>query len=88
MEMISAALVDFYNSTSFAIFDWRSGVMILVALLFMYLAIKKGFEPLLLVPISFGMLLANIPGANVMIEPQLGFDAEGHTIVTEIGGLR
>ena len=87
MEMISAALVDFYNSTSFAIFDWRSGVMILVSLLFMYLAIKKGFEPLLLLPISFGMLLANIPGANVMIEPQLGFDAEGHTIVTEIGGL-
>lgn len=86
-EILSAALVDFYNSTSFAMMDWRSLVMIGVSLLFMYLAIKKGFEPLLLLPISFGMLLANIPGANVMIEPQLTFDAEGHTVVKEIGGL-
>ena len=87
MEIISAALVDFYKSTSFAIFDWRSGVMILVALLFMYLAIKKGFEPLLLVPISFGMLLVNIPGSGVMADPILAFDEEGHTVVKEIGGM-
>ena len=40
--------------------DWRNYVMILVAVVFLYLAIKKGYEPLLLVPIAFGMLLANI----------------------------
>ncbi len=44
--------------------------MILVSFLFMYLAIKKGFEPLLLLPIAFGMLLTNIPGAN-MYHPEL-----------------
>ncbi len=44
---------------------WKNGVMILVACFFMYLAIKKGFEPLLLLPIAFGMLLANLPGAGI-----------------------
>ncbi|MBQ3200015.1 MAG: sodium ion-translocating decarboxylase subunit beta [Firmicutes bacterium] len=61
--------------------------MMVVSLVFMYLAVAKGFEPLLLLPISFGMLLTNIPAANVFIEPVLGFDAEGHTVVKEIGGL-
>ena len=46
----------FFNGT----LDWRSYVMILVAFVFLYLAIKKGYEPLLLVPIAFGMLLVNI----------------------------
>ena len=40
--------------------DWRSYVMILVAFVFLFLAIKKGYEPLLLIPIAFGMLLVNI----------------------------
>ena len=44
---------------------WKNGVMILIACFFMYLAIKKGFEPLLLLPIAFGMLLANLPGAGI-----------------------
>lgn len=46
----------FFNGTM----DWRSYTMILVAFIFLYLAIKKGYEPLLLVPIAFGMLLVNI----------------------------
>ena len=46
--------------------------MILISFLLLYLAIAKGFEPLLLVPIAFGMLLANIPGAGLMAEPQNG----------------
>ena len=46
----------FFNGTM----DWRSYVMILVAFVFLYLAIKKGYEPLLLVPIAMGMLLVNI----------------------------
>ena len=44
---------------------WKNIVMILVSFLFMYLAIAKGFEPLLLIPISFGMLLTNLPGADL-----------------------
>ena len=42
--------------------------MLLVAFVFLYLGIKKGFEPLLMVPIAFGMLLANIPEANLAVQ--------------------
>ena len=44
----------------FATLTWKHYVMILIACVFMYLAIVKGFEPLLLVPISFGMFLVNM----------------------------
>jgi len=46
--------------TGFATLTWKHYIMILVACFFMYLAIVKGFEPLLLVPISFGMFLVNM----------------------------
>ncbi len=49
-----------------AALDWKTCVMLLIAGLLFYLAIKKQFEPLLLIPIAFGMLLANLPGANIM----------------------
>lgn len=45
--------------------DWRSLLMIAISFVFMYLAIKKQYEPLLLLPISFGMFLANLPLANL-----------------------
>ena len=45
---------------------WQNYVMILISFILMYLAIVKKFEPLLLMPIAFGMLLANLPGANLM----------------------
>ena len=48
---------------------WKYAVMILVAVVFLYLAIVKKFEPLLLVPIAFGILLANMPGAGLMDDP-------------------
>ena len=48
---------------------WKYGVMILVAFVFLFLAIAKKFEPLLLVPIAFGILLANMPGAGMMDDP-------------------
>ena len=48
--------------------DWRNIVMIAIACLLLYLAIVKQFEPLLLLPIAFGMLLSNIPGANMFHE--------------------
>ena len=48
--------------------DWRNFVMLGVACLLLYLAIVKQFEPLLLLPIAFGMLLTNFPGANMFHE--------------------
>ena len=45
--------------------DWKSIVMILISFVLMFLAIGKGFEPLLLLPIAFGMLLTNLPGAGM-----------------------
>ena len=57
--MVLDTLQNLLNQTGFATLEWGNYVMILVALVFMYLAIAKGFEPLLLVPISFGMLLSN-----------------------------
>ena len=48
--------------------DWSNPVMILVGLLLLYLGIKKGFEPLLLVPIGFGAILVNIPLTGLMGE--------------------
>ena len=53
-------LTNLANQTGFASLDWKNYVMILIAFVFMYLAIGKGFEPLLLVPISFGMFLVNM----------------------------
>ena len=49
--------------------NWKSGVMILISFLLLYLAIVKQFEPLLLMPIAFGMLLTNLPLAGIMDEP-------------------
>ena len=48
--------------------NWKCIVMILIACVLLYLAIGKGFEPLLLIPIAFGMLLTNLPGAEMFHE--------------------
>ncbi|MBQ4499769.1 MAG: sodium ion-translocating decarboxylase subunit beta [Alistipes sp.] len=45
--------------------DWRCGIMLLISFVLLYLAIVKKFEPLLLLPIAFGMLLTNLPGADM-----------------------
>ncbi|MEX0654126.1 MAG: sodium ion-translocating decarboxylase subunit beta, partial [Phycisphaeraceae bacterium] len=57
LDFIRGYLAD----SAFGQFHWSSGVMILIGLTFIALAIRKGFEPLLLVPIGFGILLGNIP---------------------------
>jgi len=54
------------QSTGFAKGEWRQYAMIAVACVLLYLAIVKQFEPLLLLPIAFGMLLANLPAAGMM----------------------
>lgn len=59
------AIVTFLKTTGFYLADWTQLVMIGIACVLLYLAIAKQFEPLLLVPIAFGMLLSNLPGANM-----------------------
>ncbi|MDE7298971.1 MAG: sodium ion-translocating decarboxylase subunit beta [Lachnospiraceae bacterium] len=60
MSYVAETLENLANQTAFASLSWGNVLMIFVALFFLYLAIKKGYEPLLLVPISFGMLLVNM----------------------------
>ncbi|NCB91244.1 MAG: sodium ion-translocating decarboxylase subunit beta [Clostridia bacterium] len=78
---IMNTLSNLWNQTAFMNLQWGNYVMILVACVFLYLAIRKGFEPLLLVPIAFGMLLVNIY-PDIMAEPFV--DAQG---IEHAGGL-
>ena len=59
-------LISFFKSSGFMALDLGTIIMLGVACLFLYLAIAKGYEPYLLIPISFGMLLANLPLAGLM----------------------
>ena len=69
MDYITTTLGNLLQQTAFVNLTWGNFVMIAVAFIFLYLAIKKGFEPLLLLPISFGMLLVNIyPDIMLTIE--------------------
>lgn len=58
-----------YANTGFAFVDWRMLLMWAVALLLLYLAVYKKFEPLLLVPIAFGAMLANLPTQGIVNKP-------------------
>lgn len=65
-------IVQIFSNSGYAYFftadgGWKNAVMLVVAFVFLYLGIKKGFEPLLMIPIAFGMLLANIPSANLAV---------------------
>ena len=51
-----------YNTTGLSMLTIEKCIMIVIALVLIYLAINKGYEPYLLLPISFGMLLVNLPG--------------------------
>jgi len=59
--MFSESFATLINSSGFANMTWQSAVMMLIAAVLLYLAIKKQYEPLLLLPIAFGMLLTNLP---------------------------
>ena len=67
--MFAQALEKIWTGSGFAALTWGHALMILIACVLVYLAIGKKFEPLLLLPISFGMLLANLPLANLMGSP-------------------
>ena len=60
-------ILSFLQNTGFALIanDWRVVVMLLSSFFLLYLAIAKKYEPLLLLPIAFGMLLTNLPGAGL-----------------------
>ena len=66
------AIMNFIQQTGFSLFaqgdNWKCLIMILISFVLLYLAIVKKFEPMLLLPIAFGMLLTNLPGANMFHE--------------------
>jgi sodium ion-translocating decarboxylase beta subunit len=70
---MSISLADIFlmiwNTSGFAVIGWQELVMIGIACILIYLAIVKQYEPLLLLPIAFGVLLANLPLANLMMGP-------------------
>ncbi len=73
----NSEIVSTYG-TEATLFGWSNVVMILVGLLLLFLAIKKGFEPLLLVPIGMGCILSNIPFAYIAgIDPSMEAGAQG-----------
>ena len=76
-----------FNSASFAD-TWPNYVMLLISFVLMYLAIVKKFEPLLLLPIAFGMFLINLPGAYDVVWGKYAGDAHGYTdVIPESRGL-
>lgn len=66
---IMEALWEFFLTMGFASITWQQIVMLIVSCVLIYLALVKGFEPLLLLPIAFGMLLANLPLGGLMDGP-------------------
>ena len=60
LSYVGDTMSNLLHQTAFFNLTWGNYLMIVIACVFLYLAIKKGYEPLLLVPIAFGMLLVNI----------------------------
>ena len=75
--MFVDTLQKIWAESGFAALTWQHFIMIAIACVLIFLAIAKKFEPLLLLPIAFGMLLANLPLTSIMSEPLGG----------ELGGL-
>lgn len=61
--------INFFKTSGFGSMEWQQAVMILISFVLLYLGIVKKYEPLLLIPIAFGMFLTNLPLANMMGEP-------------------
>lgn len=66
-----------WQQSGFAALTWQQFLMLCISCVLIYLAIKKGFEPLLLLPIAFGMLLANLPMAGLTSAPQANSSEPG-----------
>ena len=90
--MLFSILKDFLQSTGFAALTYKEVIMLIISFILLYLAIKKGYEPLLLIPIAFGMLLANLPISGLMDPPVIEVvkDSATGTLIPQtkkIGGL-
>jgi len=77
MEFFTRVISAIASGSGFAALDWRTCLMLFIACVLLYMGIGKGFEPLLLVPIAFGMLLANLPITGLFAEPV--YDAATHS---------
>ena len=77
MEFLKKVIFAIAGGSGFAALDWKTVVMLVIACVLLYMGIGKGFEPLLLVPIAFGMLLANLPITGLFAEPV--YDAATHS---------
>ena len=71
---------NLYESMGFVQGDWQNYVMLLISFVLMYLAIVKKFEPMLLLPIAFGMFLINIPGAEGVLWGTYPKDESGNVL--------
>lgn len=84
---------NLYESMGFVQGDWQNYVMLLISFILMYLAVVKKFEPMLLLPIAFGMFLINIPGAEEVlwgkypVDTVTGKKLTGYDDVTDRGLL-
>ena len=85
---LSEMFVNLGRSTGFANGTWENYVMLLVSFVLFYLAIVKKFEPLLLLPIAFGMFLINLPGAYDILWGKYAGEAHGYNdVIPESRGL-
>ena len=94
MTQFIDTLVGIFQSSGFAQFGqpggWLYAVMICVGCFLLYLAIVKEFEPLILLPMAFGMILANLPGSGIIHMQYFVGDGLEHPMWVEIlnnGGL-
>lgn len=75
MDYLINTLVNLLESSGFYSITYKNVIMIIVACVLLYLAIKKGYEPLLLIPIAFGMLLVNLFPA-IMAQPSINANGD------------
>ena len=80
MDAFVVALTSVIQDSGFVAFTWGNAVMMLVGCVLLYLAIVKGFEPLLLSPIAFGCILANVP--------RTGFETDPGVMQLILGGIK
>lgn len=87
MQVFIDTIQGIWNSSGLSQMEWQQGLMILISFVLMYLAIVKGFEPLLLLPIAFGMFLTNLPLAEMFhMEFFVGNDVDWGQVLHD-GGL-
>lgn len=85
MDTIFESLKQFWAFTSFPNFTWQHALMICIGMLFIFLAVKKEWEPLLLVPIGFGIIIGNIPFVEGL---NIGIYEEGSVLNILYSGVR